>query len=227
MELLSNENKVLLYLNTSAPCQLITSAALHFICLQSCPTLHIDGLLLFSLTLCKLSNCGPPGSYVHGIFQALILERVAIPSPGDLSNPGIEPDSPALAGGFFTTEPPGKCSIWWVFYRKFRPCSGNNGKTLLLLHQLEALYPTVCSLCDRAPVPLNRLSDIRRTAGQGSQVKELSRGREENPKMRQHPVPDTGLPFGALSRDSAEQVGPSSRPLLRESKLGQWQGACS
>ena len=33
------------------------------------------------------------------------------PSPGDLPDLGIEPESlvsPALAGGFFTTEPPGK-----------------------------------------------------------------------------------------------------------------------
>ena len=30
------------------------------------------------------------------------------PSPGDLPHPGIEPESPALAGGFFTTESPGK-----------------------------------------------------------------------------------------------------------------------
>ena len=29
-------------------------------------------------------------------------------SLGDLPNPGIELESPALAGGFFTTEPPGK-----------------------------------------------------------------------------------------------------------------------
>jgi len=29
-------------------------------------------------------------------------------SPGDLSDPGIEPMSPALAGRFFTTEPPEK-----------------------------------------------------------------------------------------------------------------------
>ena len=29
-------------------------------------------------------------------------------SPGDLPNPEIEPISPALAGRFFTTEPPGK-----------------------------------------------------------------------------------------------------------------------
>ena len=30
------------------------------------------------------------------------------PSPGDLPDPGIKPVSPALAGRFFTTEPPGK-----------------------------------------------------------------------------------------------------------------------
>ena len=30
------------------------------------------------------------------------------PSPGDHSDLGIEPTSPTLAGGFFTSEPPGK-----------------------------------------------------------------------------------------------------------------------
>ena len=54
----------------------------------------------------------PTGSCVHGIFQARILEQVAISySPGDLPDPGIEPMSPAssaLTGGFFTTVPPGK-----------------------------------------------------------------------------------------------------------------------
>jgi hypothetical protein len=30
------------------------------------------------------------------------------PFPGNLPNPGIKPMSPAFAGGFFTTEPPGK-----------------------------------------------------------------------------------------------------------------------
>ena len=33
---------------------------------------------------------------------------LSFPSPGDLPHPGIEPVSPILAGGFFTTEPPGK-----------------------------------------------------------------------------------------------------------------------
>ena len=34
-------------------------------------------------TLCDLVDCSPPGSSVHGIFQAEILEWVAIPPPGD------------------------------------------------------------------------------------------------------------------------------------------------
>ena len=34
--------------------------------------------------------------------------RLPFPSPGDLPKPGIKPMSPALAGGFFTAEPPGK-----------------------------------------------------------------------------------------------------------------------
>ena len=32
------------------------------------------------------------------------------PSPGDFPNPGMDPESPALAGGFITTEPSGKPS---------------------------------------------------------------------------------------------------------------------
>ena len=36
-------------------------------------------------------------------FQARILEWVAISYSRDLAGPGIEPASPALAGGFFTT----------------------------------------------------------------------------------------------------------------------------
>ena len=33
---------------------------------------------------------------------------LACPPPGDLPDPGIEPTSPGLIGGFFTIEPPGK-----------------------------------------------------------------------------------------------------------------------
>ena len=58
------------------------------------------------LTLCDPVNCSLPGSSVHGILQARVLEWIAILPPGDLPNPGIEPMSlmsPALEGGFFTT----------------------------------------------------------------------------------------------------------------------------
>ena len=34
-------------------------------------------------------------------------EGLPFPSPGDLPHPGMEPRSPALAGRFFTAEPPG------------------------------------------------------------------------------------------------------------------------
>ena len=34
--------------------------------------------------------------------------KLPFPSPGDLSDPGSESKSPALADRFFTTEPPGK-----------------------------------------------------------------------------------------------------------------------
>ena len=38
--------------------------------------------------------------------------RLSFPSPGDLPNRGTELVSPALAGGFSTTEPPGKPPTW-------------------------------------------------------------------------------------------------------------------
>ena len=41
------------------------------------------------------------------------------PSPGNLADPGIKPASPALAGGFFTTKPPGHS------YKLILPPSGH------------------------------------------------------------------------------------------------------
>ena len=53
-------------------------------------------------------ECSPPGSSVHGISQAIHGSGLPFPSPGDPPIPGVKPTSPALAGGFFSTEPPGK-----------------------------------------------------------------------------------------------------------------------
>ena len=45
---------------------------------QSCPV------------LCDPMDYSPPGSSVHRILQARILEWVAFPPPGDLPDPGIK-----------------------------------------------------------------------------------------------------------------------------------------
>ena len=71
---------------------------LQFLCClvtKSCPT------------LCDFMDCELPGSSVHGISQARILEWVVISFSRGLPDSGIELAS-ALAGGFFTTELPGK-----------------------------------------------------------------------------------------------------------------------
>ena len=48
-----------------------------------------------------------------GLYRRGYWSRLPFPSPGDLPHPGIKlasPGSPALTGGFFTAEPPGKPS---------------------------------------------------------------------------------------------------------------------
>ena len=64
------------------------------------------------LTLCAPMDCSPPGSSVHGIFQARILAWAAIFCSRDRPDPGIEPSSfasPSLAGRFFIN-----CTTWEV-----------------------------------------------------------------------------------------------------------------
>ena len=60
------------------------------------------------LTPCDPMDYSPPGSSVHGILQARILEWVALPSWGDLPDSGIESWSPALQADSLSPEPPGK-----------------------------------------------------------------------------------------------------------------------
>ena len=58
--------------------------------LQSCPI------------LCDPMNCSFPGSSVHGILQARILEWVAIPFSRGSSHPREQTWVPCIAGRFFT-----------------------------------------------------------------------------------------------------------------------------
>ena len=47
-------------------------------------------------TLCDPVDCSLPGSFVHGILQQEQCSGLPFPPSGDLPNPGIEPESPAL-----------------------------------------------------------------------------------------------------------------------------------
>ena len=49
----------------------------------------------------------PLGSSVHRILQARILEWIPLPSPGNPSDPGIKPGSPALETDSLLSEPQG------------------------------------------------------------------------------------------------------------------------
>ena len=57
---------------------------------------------------CDPMNSSLPGSSVHGILRARILEWVAIAFSRDLPNSGNDPRSPELQADALTSEPPGK-----------------------------------------------------------------------------------------------------------------------
>ena len=52
-------------------------------------------LLQLCLTVCNPVECRLPSSSLYGILQARTLEWIAGAPPGDLPNPGTEPESPA------------------------------------------------------------------------------------------------------------------------------------
>ena len=54
---------------------------------------------------CNPMHCAPPGSSAYGISRQEHWSGLPFPSPGDLPDPGLEPESPALAGRLSTTEP--------------------------------------------------------------------------------------------------------------------------
>ena len=66
-------------------------------------------------TLCDPVDCRPPGSSVHGISQASIMEWVAI----SFSRPRDKTHVSWSAGIFFTTGPPGKPNLHIGLAKKF------------------------------------------------------------------------------------------------------------
>ena len=66
-------------------------------------------------TLCDPMNCSPWSSFVHGVSQARILERVAISFLRGSSWPRDQTQVSCTAGRFFTGEPLGKPSVSSLF----------------------------------------------------------------------------------------------------------------
>ena len=98
----------------------------------------------------------PPGSSVHGIFQARILEWVAMPSSG---KPNIKPaalTSLVLAGGIFTTEPPGKPNIVYILQEN---CKIAHHLIVSLMVQTVKNLPAMRKTAVRS---LNREDPLRR-----------------------------------------------------------------
>ena len=74
------------------------------VCAQSC------------LTLCKPMDYSPlpPAPLSRGFSRQEYWSKLPFPTSGAIPDPGIKPESlvsPALAGGFFTTVPPGKMEL--------------------------------------------------------------------------------------------------------------------
>ena len=58
------------------------------------PCVHVCSVISVVSSSFDPMYCSPPGSSVHGIFQARITGLIAMPSPWDLPDPGIEPECP-------------------------------------------------------------------------------------------------------------------------------------
>ena len=65
-----------------------------FIAVRGPLTIAASLVVEHRLQMCRLSNCGSRAQLLRGMW--------------DLPRPGLEPMSPALAGRFSTTAPPGK-----------------------------------------------------------------------------------------------------------------------
>ena len=79
----------------TCPCLYNSSSCKHFVWLLSHVRLFATPWI--EAHQAPLSMGFPRQEYRNGL---------SFPSPGDLVDPGIKPVSPALVGGFFSTEPP-------------------------------------------------------------------------------------------------------------------------
>ena len=83
-----------------------------------CGCLVTQACLLF----CDPVDCSLQASLSIGLSRQEYWNGLPFPSPGHLPDPGINPRSPSLAGGFFTIDLPGKpilqclAAFGWIYF---------------------------------------------------------------------------------------------------------------
>ena len=99
------------------------------------------------LTLCHPMDCSPPGSSVHEFSRQEHWSGLPFLSPGDLSNPGTEPVSPALQANSLPSEPPRKpiffCStkqLLGIFFSSWVVISSGLGSSFVPYTQCSLLF---------------------------------------------------------------------------------------
>ena len=117
-----------------------------------CCTLAGSPLFLFSrwvVSNCEPMDCSPPGSSVHGISQARMLEWVAISFSRRSSWPRDWTSISCNTGRFFTTEPPGWCFSGWLNPAIFLGICLIDGKDHAFPSsvKLGSLQPSPAALC--------------------------------------------------------------------------------
>ena len=93
-----------------------------------------------------VSNSATPGTVVHGILQAIILEWVAVAFSRGSSNPAIEPRSPELQADSVPSEPLGKphliIHIYIYIYSNYMLNKIYN-QTYIIIYIILNLYVTI------------------------------------------------------------------------------------
>ena len=99
------------------------------------------------LTLCN--PMGPPGSSVHEILQARILEWVAIPFSGGFSQPRNPSRVSCIADGFFSvwTTREAWMNTWWAEIQKNRTFLYHFWTNVFLLYYLNTAVFLKADLC--------------------------------------------------------------------------------
>ena len=95
--------------------------------------------------LCDPMDCSPPGSSVHGILQARILEWASVPFSRGSSPPRDQTCLSCgcyIAGGLFSTEPTGEPSS---------PYTSSLNRLCVCAWSVAQSYPTLCDPMDCSP----------------------------------------------------------------------------